>query len=100
MQFYAKKHQYYCGIDLHTKIIYICLLDLDGKALLHKQTKANPDELMKAISPYLDDLVLSVECMFTWYWVSNFCHQHHIQFVLGHALCMKAIHGGTNSRRL
>ncbi len=31
MQFYTKKHQYYCGIDLLTKIIYICLLDSDGK---------------------------------------------------------------------
>jgi transposase len=94
MQFYTKKHQYYCGIDLHTQIIYICLLNSDGKVLLHKQTKANPDALMKLITPYLDDLVICVECMFTWYWVSNFCHQHRIQFVLGHALYMKAIHGG------
>ncbi len=94
MQFYTKKHQYYCGIDLHTKIIYICLLDSDGKVLEHKQTKANPKALMTVIKPYLDDLVITVECMFTWYWVSDFCHEHNIKFVLGHALYMKAIHGG------
>ena len=52
MQFYTKKHQYYCGIDLHTKIIYICLLDSDGKVLEHKQTKANPEALMTVIKPY------------------------------------------------
>lgn len=49
---------------------------------------------MKLIKPYLDDLVITVECMFTWYWVSDFCHKHHITFVLRHALYMKAIHGG------
>ncbi len=94
MQFYTKKHQYYCGIDLHTKIIYVCLLDSEGKVLLHEQTKANPEALMILIEPYLNDLVITVECMFTWYWVSNFCQQHGITFVLGHALYMKAIHGG------
>ena len=32
--------------------------------------------------------------LFTWYWVSDFRHKHNIEFVLGHALYMKAIHGG------
>lgn len=41
----------------------------------------------------MDDLVLAVECMFTWYWISDFCLKYHISFVLGHALYMKAIHG-------
>lgn len=94
MKFYTKKHQYYCGIDLHTKIIYVCLLDSEGKVLLHKQTEANPEALMALIQPYRNDLVITVECMFTWYWVSNFCQNHNISFVLGHALYMKAIHGG------
>ena len=94
MQFYTKKHKNYCGIDLHTKTIYLCILNDEGEVLLHKEAKANPKSLMKLIKPYLDDLVITVECMFTWYWVSDFCHQYNIQFVLGHALYMKAIHGG------
>ena len=94
MQFYTKKHNYYCGIDLHNKIIYLCILSKEGEVLLHKQTHSNPESLMKLIKPYLDDLVITVECMFTWYWVADFCHKHHITFVLGHALYMKAIHGG------
>jgi transposase len=32
--------------------------------------------------------------MFTWYWLADLCAHEQIPFVLGHALYMKAIHGG------
>jgi len=32
--------------------------------------------------------------MFTWYWLADLCAAEGIRFVLGHALYMKAIHGG------
>ena len=32
--------------------------------------------------------------IFTWYWLADLCAQQGIEFVLGHALYMKAIHGG------
>ena len=32
--------------------------------------------------------------MFTWYWLADLCAAESITFVLGHALAMKAIHGG------
>jgi transposase len=32
--------------------------------------------------------------MFTWYWLADLCAQEGIAFVLGHALYMRAIHGG------
>jgi len=32
--------------------------------------------------------------LFTWYWLADWCAKEHIPFVLGHALYMKAIHGG------
>src|SRR4030095_9143431 len=38
--------------------------------------------------------VVAVECIFTWYWLADLCAQEGIPFVLGHALSMKAIHGG------
>lgn len=93
MRFYTKQHKYYCGIDLHTRNMYICIVNQQGEILVHKNIKTNPDTLFKIISPYLPDIVLSVECMFTWYWVADFCAEHQIPFVLGHALYMKAIHG-------
>jgi len=27
MRFYAKQHNYYCGIDLHARTMYGCILD-------------------------------------------------------------------------
>jgi hypothetical protein len=32
--------------------------------------------------------------MYCWYWVSDLCEQLNVDFILGHALYMKAIHGG------
>ena len=32
--------------------------------------------------------------MFTWYWLADLCADEGIDFVLGHALYMRAIHGG------
>src|SRR5213083_1804082 len=32
--------------------------------------------------------------MFTWYWLADLCAAEGIAFVRGHALAMKAIHGG------
>jgi len=93
MRFYTNQHQYYCGIDLHTKSMYVCVLDQAGKILLHKNIKTNPDSLLKIINPFLPDMALAVECIFTWYWVADFCAENNIPFILGHALYMKAIHG-------
>ncbi|MFQ5515917.1 MAG: IS110 family transposase, partial [Myxococcota bacterium] len=39
-------------------------------------------------------LVVAVECIFTWYWLADLCAREGIDFVLGHALYMTAIHGG------
>jgi transposase len=56
--------------------------------------KAGPEPFLKAIAPYREDLVVCVECLFTWYWLADLCTREGIPFVLGHALSMKAIHGG------
>jgi len=94
MRFYTKNHQHYCGIDLHAKTMYLCIMDRDGQILLHKNMKSRPDDFLSAIAPYREDLVVGVECIFTWYWLADLCRSQGIEFVLGHALYMKAIHGG------
>src|SRR5262249_1193610 len=53
-----------------------------------------PDLFLKAIAPYREDMAVPVECIFTWYWPADLCGKRNIPFVLGHALYMKAIHGG------
>jgi len=94
MKFYTRQHKYYCGIDLHTKKMYVCILDSTGEILLHRNIKTDRDVFLKIIEPYQEDVVVSVECMFTWYWIADLCVKEGIPFVLGHALYMKAIHGG------
>jgi transposase len=47
-----------------------------------------------SIAPYREDIAVAVECIFTWYWIADLCAREGIAFVLGHALYMKAIHGG------
>jgi transposase len=94
MRFYTRQHRHYCGIDLHVKTMYICILDRTGQVLVHRNPKATPAAFLEAVAPYRDDLVVAVECMFTWYWLADLCAEHGIPFVLGHALAMKAIHGG------
>ncbi|MCK4791371.1 MAG: IS110 family transposase, partial [Desulfobacteraceae bacterium] len=49
---------------------------------------------LAVIEPFREDVVVAVECMFTWYWIADLCAKEALPFVLGHALYMKAIHGG------
>jgi len=74
--------------------MYVCIINQDGQTVFHRNMKAEPNTFLRAIKPFRDDLVVSAECMFTWYWVADLCEQESIPFILGHALYMKAIHGG------
>lgn len=94
MRFYNQSHQFYVGIDLHARQMYVCVIDGDGKTQFHRNMPTDPEHLQRALSPFLENLVVAVECVFTWYWIADFCADHNIDFVLGHALYMKAIHGG------
>jgi transposase len=94
MRFYTKQHKMYCGIDLHARTMYVCILSQAGEVMVHQNFTANPETFLKVIAPYRDDVVVAVECIFTWYWLADLCVREGIPFVLGHALYMKAIHGG------
>jgi transposase len=94
MRFYTNQHPFYCGIDLHARTMYVCILRQDGEVVLHRTMQAAPEPWLTAIAPSRDGLVVAVECLFTWYWLADLCAHEGIPFVLGHALSMKAIHGG------
>ena len=94
MRFYNGQHRYFCGIDLHVKTMYLCVLDGDGQVVLHRNVTSTPETLLATLAPSRAGLVVAAECMFTWYWVADLCAAEDIPFVLGHALAMKAIHGG------
>ena len=94
MRFYTNQHQFYCGIDLHARSMYVCILDQTGKIVLHRNMKTEPDVFLNAIEPYREDIAVCSECMFSWYWLADLCADEKVPFVLGHALYMRAIHGG------
>jgi hypothetical protein len=94
MRFYNHQHRHYCGIDLHVKTMDVCILDATGQVLVHRNLKSTPEALLETVAPYREDLVVAAECMFTWYWLADLCAAEDITFVLGHAVAMKAIHGG------
>src|SRR6185369_13370797 len=97
MKYYTSTTQFNCGIDLHARQMYVCLMDPSGKKLVHTNIKNNDfDYFLKLVQPYRHSLTVCCECMFGWYWLADACQQAGLTFVLAHALYLKAIHGGKN----
>src|SRR5262245_59946467 len=94
MRFYTGQHRFYCGVDLHARTMYLCILDQAGQAVFDRNLPCSPDAFLSAVAPFRADLVVCCECLFCWYWLADLCADQKIPFVLGHALYMKAIHGG------
>jgi transposase len=94
MRLYSNQHRYYCGIDLHAKTMYVCVLDQAGAVMVHRNLPTTREAFEKVIGPFREEVVVCVECMFSWYWIADLCSELGVAFVLGHALYMKAIHGG------
>jgi hypothetical protein len=46
MRFYTKQHTFYCGIDLHARTMYLCILNQDGESLVHRNMPAGPDPFL------------------------------------------------------
>ena len=36
MRFYKNQHQFYAGVDLHARQMFVCIIDSDGNTLFHK----------------------------------------------------------------
>jgi hypothetical protein len=64
MRFYNQAHAFYCGVDLHARTMYLCILDQAGTIVLHKELPAEPGAFLEAIAPYRDGLVVACECLF------------------------------------
>jgi hypothetical protein len=94
MRFYSHQHPFYCGIDLPARTMDVCRMRHDGDILLHRNMTAAPEPFLKAGAPYRDGLAVAVECLCHWYWLADLCAAEGIPFVLGHALSLKAMHGG------
>jgi len=66
MNFYMQQHKHYYGSDLHAKAMYVGILDQHGTKLVHKNLPTTPDAFLRLSAPYRENLVVAVECIFTW----------------------------------
>ncbi len=74
--------------------MFLHVLDSQGQTRFERDLPATPAAFRDAVEPFRDGLVVGCECMFAWYWLADLCDDDRIPFVLGHALAMKAVHGG------
>ena len=83
MKYYTTTTQFNCGIDLHARQMYVCVLDRDGKKLVHTNIHNNDFAyFLKLVAPYRHDLTVCAECMFGWYRLADACADAGIHFVL------------------
>ena len=57
MRFYKQPadqqpHGFYCGVDLHARCMYLCILDQAGQTLLHANYPADPRAFLDAVAPF------------------------------------------------
>jgi transposase len=94
MNFYTMQHTFYGGIDRHGDWMDLCVLDAEGEVRVHKNIRTDPQAFLQTLQPFRADVMVCGECMFTWYWLADLCVEEGIPCVLGHALYMRAMHGG------
>lgn len=61
MRFYNRQHQYYCGIDLHVKTMYVCILDGAGQEHFPDPSVRKSIEVDIALIDQYDALVNDLE---------------------------------------
>jgi transposase len=74
--------------------MHLCVLDAHGRVAFDDNLPCRPDAFLAALAPFRKDVIVGAECMFGWYWVADLYQNEKIPFIIGHALYMKAIHGG------
>jgi hypothetical protein len=42
MKYYTTTTEFNCGIDLHARQMYVCLMDRQGTKLIHTNNRARP----------------------------------------------------------
>ena len=97
MKYYISETEFNCGIDLHAREMYACVMDRQGNKVVHTNIIGNDFAyFLKKVAPYRHSMTVVSECTFNWYWLADACFEANLPFVLGHALYMKHIHGGKN----
>jgi hypothetical protein len=60
MRFYKHQRKYFCGVDLHARKMYVCIVDQKGKTKIHQNIKTDPGLFLKLISRYRKNVVVGL----------------------------------------
>jgi len=93
MQFHKPTTEFCAGSDLHWDNMVLCIVGPGGETLVHRRLRNDIATLRRIIAPYAHSLTIAAESTGTWYWLCDACAELGVEFVLGHALYMKWIHG-------
>ncbi|MDK2857981.1 MAG: hypothetical protein PWQ89_1100 [Verrucomicrobiota bacterium] len=92
MKYYQTTTEFNCGIDLHTRQMYVCVMNRAGKVLVYRNIRNNDVEFfLKLVEPYRQDLTVTCESCFVCFWLADACEDAGIEFVLAHAFYVKSI---------
>ncbi len=94
MRFAKVDSKYYCGIDLHSRSMYISVMDKEGEILFHRNMPNDFNIFKNYIERFRPNMAVGVESSCYYYWLADACKEAGIPFYLGHAYYMKAINGG------
>ena len=62
MKYYTSTTEFNCGIDLHARQMYICVMDRAGTKLIHTNIQGNEFAyFLKRIEPYRHSLTVCCE---------------------------------------
>ncbi|HAV42733.1 TPA: hypothetical protein DCX15_01770 [bacterium] len=81
-------------LSLYAKSMFVCIMDAKGDIVFQRNMLNDPSYFLKVVEPYRKEIVVGVESTLNWYWLADTCQGENISFFLGHALYMKAVHGG------
>ena len=62
MKYYTSTTEFNCGIDLHARQMYVCVMDREGKTLVHTNIAGNDFAyFLKRVKPYRHSLTVVCE---------------------------------------
>ncbi len=94
MKYYTSLTEYNAGVDLHSRNLYLCLMDRAGKIRVHENIRHNDlEHLKRLIAPYQHDLTLTFESCFMGAWFADFCEDEGLPHVMAHAYYLRSIQG-------
>ena len=70
MRYAQINSNYVCGIDLHARNMYTCVMNRTGEILFHRNMRTDFDHFKKKMTPFLSDMAVGVESTHMYYWLA------------------------------